>query len=69
MIRFQTKPLKLGCGMVIGARSIPTILLFVLTALTFGIDASNYHGNLMVMMFFSIVGIVVSRLLIKSASK
>jgi hypothetical protein len=55
--------------MVIGLCSILTILLLVLAALTFGMSAANYHGNLMVMMFFSIVGIVISRLLIKSASK
>ena len=69
MTRFDTKPLKLGCGMVIGLCSILTILLLVLAALTFGMSAANYHGNLMGMMFFSIVGIVISRLLIKSASK
>lgn len=69
MTRFGTKPLKLGCGMVIGLCPILTILLLALAALAFGISASNYHGNLMVMMFFSIVGLVISRLLIKSASK
>ena len=48
--------------------SILTIVLLVLAALTFGMSAANYDGNLMGMMFFSIVGIVISRLLIKSAS-
>ena len=68
MIRFDTKPLKLGCGMVIGLCSILTIVFLILAVLTFGISSSNYHGNLMVMMFFSIVGLVIPRLLIKSAS-
>ena len=69
MTWFDTKPLKLGCGMVIGAGSILTIVLLVVAALTFGLSAANYHGNLVVMMFFSIVGIVIARLLLKSASK
>ncbi len=61
MTRFDIKSLKLGCGMVIGVGSILTIVLLVVAALTFGMSAANYHGNLVVMMFFSIVGIVISR--------
>jgi hypothetical protein len=33
-----------------------TIVLLVLAALTFGMSASDYHGSLVVVMFFSILG-------------
>ena len=33
-----------------------TIVLLVLAALTFGMSAPDYHGSLVVMMFFSILG-------------
>ena len=59
LVRYQASEAR--PGMVIGVGSILTIVLLVVAALTFGMSAANYHGNLVVMMF-SIVGIVISRL-------